>query len=264
VQDHGAGVGQLDPGGVALQWRARRRHQVRDDVHRLAGRCPAHLLLQQRPHLRRGAPVVVGAGVRSVVRGHDGALLGARGVLGVAAGVVAAAACGEELAGGQGLFDQPGVVRGVDDLDPVGTGQLEPVPHVLPDPAVGQFRLIEDGVNGDHDSPSSRVRCCDERGRARQARCAEEHRYKASRWLNCPKPCTDRRERRPAGLAIGTAGGPPDPEPSWPAAPQEASTGTGTATRCARPRIQGDAHGRRAPVSCVDDTSAGVTTIGRP
>ena len=90
VQHDGAVVGQLDAGGVRLERRAGRRHQVGHHVHRLAGRGAAHQLLQQRLHLRRRPPVVVHALVGRVARWRRCALLGARGVLGVAAGVVEA------------------------------------------------------------------------------------------------------------------------------------------------------------------------------
>ena len=61
-------------------------------------------------HLRGRAPVVVDALVGRVARRDDRALLGAGGVLGVAARVVEPLARGQELAGVERLLDQPGVV----------------------------------------------------------------------------------------------------------------------------------------------------------
>ena len=100
VQRDGAVVGELDADGVGLKRRAGRSHQIRDDVHGLADGGTAHVPLEQRTHLARRMPVVVDALVRRAGRGHDGPLLGARGVLDIAAGVVASLARWLDLAGG--------------------------------------------------------------------------------------------------------------------------------------------------------------------
>jgi hypothetical protein len=85
VQHDGAGIGQLDAGGELLQRRALRCHEVRHDVHGLAGRSAADerevVLLGRAGWL----PVVVDALVALVSGGDDGALLGARSVLDVGA-----------------------------------------------------------------------------------------------------------------------------------------------------------------------------------
>ena len=117
VQHDRAVVGEFDTCRVGLERRAGRRHQVGHDVHRLAARRAAHALFEQRLHLTRRTPVVVDAGVGRIGGGDDGAVLRPRGVLGVAARVVAALAGRSDLAGGERFLDQPRVVGGADDLD---------------------------------------------------------------------------------------------------------------------------------------------------
>ena len=150
---------QLDAGGVRLERRAGRRHQVGDDVHRLAGRGAAHLALEQRLHLRRRAPVVVDAGVGRVARRDDRPLLGAGGVLVVAARVVETLAGGQQLAGGERLLGEPGVVGRADDLDPLGARQVGPVAHVLAHVGVRQSGLVQCCLNVCHRLHASRVWC---------------------------------------------------------------------------------------------------------
>ena len=143
VQHHGAGVGELDAGGPGRELVAGRRHQVWDDVHRLAARGTAHALLEQRPHLRGGPPVVVDTPVALAVGGHDRPLLGAGGVLVVAPGVVAPLPCWQQLTGVQRLLDQTRVVLGVDDLYALGPRQVRPVAHVLAHLRVRQPRFVQ-------------------------------------------------------------------------------------------------------------------------
>jgi hypothetical protein len=147
VQDDRAVVGQLDAGRVRLERRPGRRHQVRHHVHRLAGRRAPHPLLEQRGHLGRRPPVVVDAAVGRVARRDDRALLGAGGVLGVAARVVEALPRGEDLAGRERLLDQPVVVGGADDLDPGRARVRGPVPHVRSDSIVRYPCPVEGGVD---------------------------------------------------------------------------------------------------------------------
>ena len=143
VQHDRAVVGQLDAGGVGLQRRAGRRHQVGDDVHRLAARGAAHPLQLAGGHLLGVAPVVVDAPVLGLAGGHDRALLRARGVLEVAARVVETLTRREELPGVEGLRHQAVVVGGVDHLDAVGLGDPGPVGHVLAHVRVLHTCLVE-------------------------------------------------------------------------------------------------------------------------
>ncbi len=110
LEDDVAVVGELDTRRELVQRGSRRRHQVGDDVHCLAGRGAGHQVHQQRLHLRRRPPVVVGALVALVVGGDDGALLGARGVLEVGPRVVETLAGRKQLARVQCLLHQPRVV----------------------------------------------------------------------------------------------------------------------------------------------------------
>ncbi len=124
-------VGELDTGGELLHRRALRRHEVGDDVHRLARRGAGHQLDELRLHLGGGLPVVVDALV-GLVRGRDDrALLRASGVLVVGARVVAALAGGEQLARVQCLLDQARVVGRGHDLDALCSGDVGPVCDVL-------------------------------------------------------------------------------------------------------------------------------------
>jgi hypothetical protein len=154
VQHDGAGVGQLDAGRPGGEVVAGRRHQVGDDVHGLADRGAAHALLEERLHLRGGAPVVVDAPVLGVAGGDDGALLGAGGVLVVAAGVVAALAGRLDLAGLERLLHQTGVVGRVDDLDPLDARELRVVPDVLADAGIRDPRGIQCCLNLCHRCPA--------------------------------------------------------------------------------------------------------------
>jgi len=150
VEHDRAVVGELDARGVGLERGAGRRHQVGDDVHRLATRLTAHALQLAGGHLLGVAPVVVDALVLGLARGHDRALLGARGVLEVGARVVQPLAGGQELAGLEGLGHQAGVVGGVDHLDPLGLGHPRPVRDVLTHVRVLETRLVEDLLHIDH------------------------------------------------------------------------------------------------------------------
>ena len=106
VEHDRAGVGDLDAGGPRRERVAGGRHQVGDDVHRLALAGAAHQVVELGLHLRGGAPVVVDALVLLVARRDDRALLRAGGVLVVAAGVVAPLAGLLQLAGRDGLLEE--------------------------------------------------------------------------------------------------------------------------------------------------------------
>ena len=106
VEHDGAGVGDLDAGRPGRERVAGGRHQVGDDVHRLARAGAAHQVVELGLHLRRRAPVVVDALVLLVARRDDRALLGAGGVLVVAARVVATLADLLQLAGRDGLLEE--------------------------------------------------------------------------------------------------------------------------------------------------------------
>ena len=153
VQHDGPVVGELDPGGVRLERRAGRRHQVGDDVHRLAAGGAAHPLELAGGHLVGVTPVVVDALVLGLAGGDDRALLRARGVLEVAARVVDAVAGREELTVVERLLHQACVVGGVDHLDPVGLGDAGPVGDVLTHVGVGHACLVEGLFHIDHVSP---------------------------------------------------------------------------------------------------------------
>jgi hypothetical protein len=144
VQHDRAVVGELHAGGVRLERRALRGHQVGDDVHRLAGRLAAHPAQLGLGHLLAVAPVVVDALVLRIRRRDDRALLRARGVLEVGPRVVETLAGGLQLTGLQRLRHQAGVVGGVDHLDAGRAGDAGPVGDVLPDVRVGDPRLVED------------------------------------------------------------------------------------------------------------------------
>ena len=60
---------------------------------------------------------------------------------------------GKQLAGVQGLLGQPGVVLGVDDFDPLGTGYPEPVLHVLAYGFVGETGGVKNAIDVSHGGP---------------------------------------------------------------------------------------------------------------
>ena len=157
VEHDRAGVGELDTGGPRREHVARGCHQVGDDVHRLALRGAAHPVVEHRLHLRRRAPVVVDALVLLVARRDDGALLGAGGVLVVAAGVVAPLPCHLQLAGGHGLLEQARVVGGVDHLDALGAGELGVLLHELTDLGVRQPGVVQGCLEICHRATSHRA-----------------------------------------------------------------------------------------------------------
>ncbi len=142
LEHHTDVVGELDTGGKPLQRGALRRHQVGDDVHRLAGRRTGHQVDQLRLHLRGRLPVVVGAPVGRTAGGDDGALLGARGVLEVGARVVEALAGRQQHALGERHLDQARVVGCGDDLHPSRAGDAGPVLDVLPHVGVGESGFL--------------------------------------------------------------------------------------------------------------------------
>src|SRR5580700_4263376 len=76
-------------------------------------------------------PVVVDARVRPVGGGDDRALLRARCVLDIAAGVVTSLARRQDLASGERFLDEPGVVSRPDDLNPLRASEPGPVPYAL-------------------------------------------------------------------------------------------------------------------------------------
>ena len=81
--------------------------------------------------------------------GHDRALLGAGGVLGVAVGQVAAVARLNELPGCQGLGEKTLVGVGVNDLDVLGGEDPGPLGDELADVGVAQPGLGQ-GCRGVH------------------------------------------------------------------------------------------------------------------
>jgi hypothetical protein len=88
--------------------------------------------------------------------GDDGALLGPGDVLAVAARVVEALACREDLAGRQGLPQEALVVVCADHLNGIRPGDPGPVANELAHLDILQPSAIEDGINIGHfpDLPS--------------------------------------------------------------------------------------------------------------
>ncbi len=150
VEADGAVVGDLDTGGVLLQRRAGRSHEIGDDVHRLAGEGALHVALDDRPDLVGVAPVVVDALVLLAGGRDDGALLGACRVLAVAARIVETLTRRLDLARRKGLLDQAGVVGRADDLDPVRLQVLGPVLDVIAHRLVAQSSVVQHLVHVDH------------------------------------------------------------------------------------------------------------------